>query len=166
MCAVIGLIVSYKHLLSRRQKGQASVDIVASLIMFSIMLASLVSISLFLYLNHAFATAAAIGGRVASSDVNIGNPTTFATGEANVKSQVKDFIKSASGIELENNQISVTAPTGAIGNRQVKVSITHNVDSPIKVQSMMSQMAHPGQPPPEGADKFTISSAATFHYED
>ena len=153
-------------MLRGRQRGQASVDLVASQIMFSIMLASLVSISLFLYLNHAFATAAAIGGRVASSDVNIGNPTTFATGEANVKTQVKQFIKSASGIELQNNQITVTQPTGALGSRQVKVSITHNVDSPIKVQSMMSQMAHPGQAPPQDADKFAISSAATFHYED
>ena len=166
MCAVIGLNVSYKHWLRQRQKGQASVDLVASLVMFSIMLASLVSISLFLYLNHAFTTAAAIGGRVASSDVNIGSPTTFATGEANVRSQVKQFIESASGITLSDNQIAVTQPRRALGSRQVTVSITHDVDSPIKVQPMMNEMAHPGQAPPAGADKFTISSSATFHYED
>ncbi|MCA9842699.1 MAG: hypothetical protein KC475_11330 [Cyanobacteria bacterium HKST-UBA03] len=132
--------------------------------MFTVMMGFLASMSVFLYINNVFTTAASMGARTAAVENTLADAGTFSQGEAAVKQVVKDFVGNATGIQLTDSDIAVTAPTGTFGERTVTVSIVEVIESPVKVMTMLNNMREQGSSGDE--DEFTISAVATMHYEE
>ncbi|MCA9788601.1 MAG: hypothetical protein KC476_08060 [Cyanobacteria bacterium HKST-UBA06] len=151
-------------LIFNKQRGQASVDLVGSLIMFTVMMGFLASMSVFLYINNVFTTAASMGARTAAVEGALADAGTFSQGESAVKQVVKDFVGNSTGITLEDSDISVSMPTGTFGERTVTVQIVEVMESPVKVMTLLNNMREEGSSGHE--DEFTISASATMHYEE
>lgn len=144
-------------------KGQAAVEMVMSILMFVIMLAMIMSMSLYLYVQHTLLTAAREGARIAAVDPNFGNAGTTSTGTSNVQAWVQNFVNSSTGIQLNNNDIVVNGPTGVAGSRNIAVSINYTFQNPIQVLTLLNRL---GGGSATGLDTITMSSNATMRYEE
>lgn len=146
-----------------RKSGQTAIELVMSLLLFVAMLGTLLSLSLYLYLNHTFLTAAKEGARTASVETNLADGNTYAAGVANVRSWVKSFISSSSGIQLQDSDITVTGPTGTFGSRTVTVTVSYAFQNPIQIRTFIDKLSGGSA---NNLDTFTISNTATMRYEE
>lgn len=147
-----------------KSKGQASIELVMSLLMFVAMLGSLLSISMYLYINHIFLTAAKEGARVAAVETDLANGATSAQGVSDVQDWVQDFVSSSTGIQLDPSNIDVSGPDGAtVGSRTVTVTVNYEFQNPVQIRTFMNRMTGGSA---TGLDTFTISNTATMRYEE
>lgn len=144
-------------------QGQAAVEMVMSVLMFVIMLAMVMSLSLYLYVQHTLFTAAREGARIAAVDPSFGNAATTSTGTANVQSWVQNFVSSSTGIQLNNSNITVSGPTGATGSRNITVTLNYTFQNPVQVLTLLNRL---GGGSATGLDTITMSSNATMRYEE
>jgi hypothetical protein len=143
--------------------GQASIELVMSLLMFVMMLGSLLSLSMYMYINHSFLTASKEGARTAAVETNLANASTYSTGLSNVRTWVKSFVSSSTGIQLADSNITLTGPTGTYGSRTVAVTVTYNFQNPVQIRTFMNRL---GGGSATGLDTFTITNTATMRYEE
>jgi hypothetical protein len=128
-----------KNRKSHLKKGQAVVDLVASITIFATMTALITTVSYYLYVWHALLTATREGARLASVQSNFQNGGNTATGIAEVQQLVKDFALSTCGQVLDNTNSTITVtppnPAGVFGNRTVTVKLIYNIPNPIPIAS-------------------------------
>lgn len=156
-------IATLRKKANRAHKGQAAVEMVMSVLMFVIMLAMVMSISLYLYVQHTLLTAAREGARIAAVDPNFGSAGTTSVGTANVQAWVRNFVSSGTGIALANNNITVAGPTGAAGSRNITVTLNYTFQNPVQVLTLLNRL---GGGAATGLDTITMSSNATMRYEE
>lgn len=147
------------------QAGQASIELVMSLLMFVMMLGTLLSLSMYMYMHHNFLTAAKEGARAAAAESKLGSQATYDEGVQNVKDRVSEFVGSTTGIDLDPvTDIIVDGPnpTGN-GDQTVTVTVTHDFENPIQIRTFMNRLSGGSA---EGLDTFTISDNATMRYEE
>ncbi len=142
-------------------KGQAIIEMIFSVIMFTLMLVSIASISAYLYVQHTMVTAAREGARIASLNTDLGSGMG---GEAEVQEHVIELVQSTSGITLSADDIDVTPPDpgGAVGERSVTVEIDYAMPNPLPLEAMLSGFAHREF----GLDNIPVRASATMRYEE
>ncbi len=148
-----------------KQSGQAAIELVMSLLLFVMMVGTLLSLSLYMYVHHSFLTAAKEGARAAAVEASLANAGTRQTGVNNVADTVVDFVSGSTGITLNrNSNVTVTGPTGAtVGDRTVTVTVNYAFDNPIQIRTFMNRLSGGSA---EDLDKLTISHTATMRYEE
>lgn len=149
----------------KRQSGQAIVEMVASIIMFAAMVTTITGVSAYLYVQHVMITAAREGARVASLNTGLGG--TDITGGTNaVISAVQNITSSMSGIQLQSAEIQVTPPssTDAYGQKTVMVTVQHNFQNPIPVDSFLNGFG--GQAANLNLDTIPVQATAMMRYEE
>jgi Flp pilus assembly protein TadG len=154
----------FKSFHRSKKQGQGTVEMVMSMLLFTAMIGALVSLSLYLYINHSFLTAAKEGARVAAADSNFANTATINTGITNVRNWVRTFVSNSTGIQLSNSNINVTGPTGSsTGNRRMTVTITYQFQNPVQIRTFLNRLSGGSA---TGLDTFTITNTATMRYEE
>jgi uncharacterized protein (UPF0333 family) len=146
-----------------KRHGQASIELVMSILFFVMMLGTLLSMSMYMYINHTFLTGAKEGARKAAVESRLANSNTRSQGEATVKAYVRDLVSSSSGIQLANSNITLTGPVGTVGDRNVTVTITYDFQNPVQVRTFIDRLSGGSQ---TGLDTFRISNRATMRYEE
>lgn len=147
-----------------KKRGQGAVETLMSMLVFVMMLGTLVSFSLYLFMNHTLFTAAKEGARMASIESRLATAATQAAGIANVRTWVKNFMSGSSGQQLADANITVTGPTGAVvGSRTVTVQVTYTLNNPVAVRGFMAAL---GGQSATGLDRFNLVSQATMRYEE
>ena len=154
----------YSKVLRTKHRGQGVLEITASLIMFTIMIALTMSISAYLYTQHAFVTAARDGARKAAVNTDLGDPATEATGITDIQNEVIDSVAQLTGQLVDEDNITVTPPdaAGTPGDRTVSVVINFDMDNPVNIAGLLGAMG-------AGGDDFAtipIFSTATMRYEE
>jgi TadE-like protein len=150
--------------LKKRQYGQASIELAMSVLMFVTMMGLLIGLSIYLYINHVFLTAAREGARMAAIDTNFANGGTQATGIQDVQTWVINFVQSSSSFQLTNNNISVSGPNGSvIGDRTMTVNVSYQLQNPVQILTFINRLTGGSA---EGLDTFTINDTATMRYEE
>lgn len=148
----------------RARRGQAAVELMMSMLFFMAMIGMLLSVSVYLYINHTFLTGAKEGARAAAVEVNLANVATYNTGVANVRTWVRNFIRSSTGITMADSGITVTGPTGStVGNRTVQVRLSYTFQNPVQIRTFLNRL---GGGTATGLDTFTITNTATMRYEE
>jgi hypothetical protein len=149
------------------QKGQAAIELVLSLLLFVMMLGTLMSLSLYLYISHTFLAASKEGARVAAVDSRFLNAGTQAAATANVRTWVKNFVQSSCNMALADSDIQVTPPAGVVGQRTVTVTVAKQFDNPIQIRTFMDKLSNTSNSGSStNLDRFTISNTATLRYEE
>ncbi len=147
----------------RAAEGQAIIEIVGGLIIFTIMLCLIMTITGWLYLQQAIVTSAREGARQASLNDALGVLTTQVTGITATQAYVINEVKSLTGQAITASNVTVTPPTGVVGSRMVTVTIKMNFVNPVKIDGFLSGVGV------TGANTFgtiPVSSQATMRYED
>ncbi len=152
-----------KNSMRSAAKGQGTIELVMSLLLFVMMLGTILSISTYLYINHIFLTAAKEGARAAAVESNLADAATYADGETNVQDRVVEFVAQSTGIELTPSDVDLTGPTGAVGDRTVEVSVTYQFQNPVQIRTFINRL---GGGSASGLDTFNIGSTATMRYEE
>ncbi len=144
-------------------KGQGSIELVMSLLFFVMMLGTLLSLSLYMYMNHVFLTAAKEGARVAAADSNFGNGNTT-QGTTDVQTWVNQFVQSSSGITLNANNVTVSGPNGSqVGSRTMTVTVSYQFNNPVQIRGFIDRLNGGSG---TGLDTFNITNTATMRYEE
>lgn len=145
-----------------RQRGQAVLEVILSIIMFVILFLGISAVSLYLFVQCSLVSAARDGARTAALNLQLGDPATQSTGVKAVQDSVIAFAKNTAGVSLSYPNITVAGPTGAIGNRQVTVTINYQFNNPVPLQSFLTSL----NATYAGLDKIQLSSSASMRYED
>jgi len=145
-------------------EGQGIIEMIASLLMFMLLISLVVNISTYLYVQHSMVTAAREGARVASLNEDIGSPSSASSGITDVRDHVIDMVSSTTGITLANNNITVTPPDPSepTGERTVSVEISMTFDQILpsaEFASAISQSSVEEETP-------LLHAEATMHYEE
>lgn len=148
----------------KREKGQSVIELTASIIMFVIMMGLVFSISAYLYVQHAMVSAAREGARNASLNTEIGDEDTTQEGVDAVEAYVVEAVQSMTGLDMENENVTVTPPDAgeAVGERMVTVQINYNMENPLPIAGFLQAFGASG----EGLDAFPITAVATMRYEE
>jgi hypothetical protein len=154
----------------RRQAaiGQAVIESIASIIMFTLMLGFVMCISVYLYFQQALVTAAREGARQASLNAEIGTATTEQSGIDTVQAYVADEVKKLTGQTYSPGvaTITVTPPSASAdqtpGKRQVTVSIDWTMSNPVTVGNMAAAFGGNA----DTFNKIPVHASATMRYEE
>lgn len=133
-----------------------------SLLLFVAMTGIMISSSAYLYVNQLFLAAAREGARAAATDTRLAGAAA-ATATSEIKTRVKNFVSQTSGIQLQDNNITLTGPTGSTGNRTVSLNINYQFTSPIRIGTYINRLNGGST---SASDTFTINSTATMRYEE
>lgn len=147
----------------RRPSGQAQVELVLGAIIFVLMMGLTGTMSAYLYLQHAFITAARDGARVGAMDPNFANGGA-STATASVKSAVIDFAGATTGQVLTDGDITVTPPdmSDPVGERSVEVEINYDMANPLNVEGLITALTGSTH----GLDTIPIYARAAMRYEE
>lgn len=148
----------------KAQRGQGVIEIIGSLIIFTIMLSLMMSISVYLYVQHAMVSVAREGTRFASLNTEIGATATQQAGIDATVAYVKSSAASIAGTQLTTSEISVTAPsaTGVTGQRTVAVTISHDMNNPVNIAGFLDALGADGS----SFETIPVSATATMRYEE
>jgi hypothetical protein len=149
--------------LRSHQKGQATLELIPTLICFAMMLAVVSALCLYLYLQNITITVAREGARFASLNAELGTTATQAVGTAAVKSRISDMVQNALGSPLPANGVTITPPTGTLGNRLVKVKINMNITNPISIPDFNATF---NGEPAKLFETIPLTAEASAHYEE
>lgn len=150
------------------QSGQVVIEMIVGLIIFTIMLALVMSISVYLYFQQALVTAAREGARQASLNNAIGTGNGEAAGMAEIQGYVSETIRHLTGQEATSGvaNIIVIPPSQSSdqtsGNRTVTVNIIWQMQNPIGIAGMLSALGAKG----ESFKTFPVYATATMRYEE
>lgn len=153
--------------------GQGMLEIIAGLILFVLLTLATLFVSMYLYVQHAVVTAAREGARIASLSEEIGNPSSVSAGVAAVKSHVIDFMRSTTGIDMSESDISVEPPSAAeaTGERTVQVEINYMLGEVLPMSDLFANFSSssPDGSPPDADSGFSdinVVARAKMHYEE
>jgi hypothetical protein len=161
----------YKKTSTRTRKaeaGQAVIESIASIIIFTLMLGLVMCISVYLYFQQAIVTAAREGARQASLNTALGSSGSEQSGIDSVQAYVADEVQKLTGQTFSPTvaTINVSPPSASAdqtpGKRQVTVSIVWNMANPVTVGNMAAAFGG-------NADTFNnipVSASATMRYEE
>lgn len=157
-----------RNLYLKRQKGQATVELVMSILFFVAMLCIILGLSLYLYVQHIFISAAKEGVRVAAIQRSFATDPASAAGLANVRNRVRGLIPGSTTLILRDQDIQVSGPNpandpNAVGNRTITVTLNGNFRNPIQIRNFLNTLGGGSSGPPE---TITITSRATMRYEE
>lgn len=148
--------------------GQVVIEVIASIIMFTIMLAMVMSISVYLYFQQALVTAAREGCRQASLDSSIGAQSTEQTGVNNVKTYVQTEIQRLTGQTFNSSTATITvvppsqSASQVSGQRDVQVQITWQMTNPVGIGNFVEAFGADGS----AFKTIPVSASATMRYEE
>lgn len=155
--------------MSRRAKsGQVVVEAVASIIIFTMMLALVMSVSVYLYFQQALVTAAREGARQASLNSDLGAGATEQNGIDTVKTYVTEEIEKLTGQTDTDGSavITVTPPSQSAsqtaGKREVSVVINWKMINPIGVSGLLEALGADGS----AFSTIPVYATATMRYEE
>lgn len=143
--------------------GQVVVESIASIIIFTMMLALVMTITLWLYLQQATVTAAREGARQASLNSDLGVTGTRTTAVNTIKTYVINSVRQLTGKTVATSEINVTGPTGATtGQRTVTVTINTTFRNPVRISNFLEALGADGTP----FDRVPLTGTATMRYEE
>jgi hypothetical protein len=143
--------------------GQVVIESIASLLIFTIMLAVIMTITMWLYLQQALVTSAREGARQASLNAELAGAATKSAGVGAVKAYVQNTVRSLTGQDIDPSQITVTGPTGATpGQRTVAVTLSMTLKNPLGVAALFDALGTSGAK----FDNIPMSASATLRYEE
>jgi hypothetical protein len=151
-----------------RKAGQAIVESIVGILIFTMLLAFIMSITAYLYFQQALVTAAREGARQASLNTDIGATTTESAGKAYVKNYVIDEIQQLTGQTYNSTMASITvsppsqSPNQANGKRMVSVTINWNMKNPVNIAGFVEAMGADGS----AFDVIPVYAMATMRYEE
>ncbi|MBY0450231.1 MAG: pilus assembly protein [Cyanobacteria bacterium] len=147
----------------KRHQGQAIFELILGIIMFVLMSGAIISISTYLFVQHAVVSAVREGARSASfnSDLASSNPQT---GIDAVRIAVQNFMTQTTGINLTTGMITVIPPdpAGTFGQRSVSVTIRYPMPNPLPIGAFMSALGANGTP----FNQFNVVARAVMRYEE
>lgn len=121
------------------QGGQAIIELIAGLIMFSLLLVVITSMSAYLYLEHAVVTATREGARLAALSTDLAGDDIAGATDA-VRTRVQQAMLAASGQAIPDEAITVIPPdvSATTGQRTVEVQVNFSVDTPFNPGGILS----------------------------
>jgi hypothetical protein len=147
-------------------KGQAVIESIASIILFTMMLGLVMAITVYLYFQQALVTAAREGARQAALNADIGSAGSEGNGIGTVQNFVINQVQQTTGQTLAAADITVTPPSASPdqtpGNRTVNVQITWNMTNPVGVGNFVEALGGDGEP----FKTIPVSATATMRYEE
>jgi len=150
------------------ESGQAVIESIASIIIFTLMLGMVMCISVYLYFQQALVTAAREGARQASLNSELGSSGSQQDGIDSVQTYVGTEVQKLTGQAYSPDvaTITVTPPSASAdqtpGKREVTVSIVWTMTNPVSVGNMAAAFGG-------NADTFNripVSASATMRYEE
>jgi hypothetical protein len=149
-------------------RGQAILESIFGIIMFTIILTLTMSITAYLYFQQAMVTAAREGARQAALNTEIGTSATESAGIAYVRSYVIDEVKHLTGQTFDSDiaTITVIPPSQSEdqtpGQRMVSVSINWQMKNPINISGFLNALGADGS----AFDTIPVKAMATMRYEE
>ena len=156
------------HTKRKRASGQAIIESLASIIIFTILLALIVSISAYLYFQQALVTAAREGARQASLNASMGSSSTESSGIAAVQAYVSNEVLQLTGQDFSTSSATITVvpPSQSAnqtpGQRTVNVQITWNMKNPIGIAGFLKALGTNAS----ALDTIPVVASATMRYEE
>ncbi|WP_373532085.1 TadE family protein [Vampirovibrio sp.] len=153
---------------NRAQSGQAVIEMVAGIVMFTIMLALVMSISMYLYFQQALVTAAREGARQASLSSELGNDGSEQAGINAVQAYVITSIRNLTGQQASPAvaTITVVPPSASLvqnpGERTVTVNIEWQMNNPVGISRFLNALGADGRK----FQTFPVFATATMRYEE
>lgn len=150
------------------KSGQVVIEVIVGIIIFTIMLALVMSISVYLYFQQALVTAAREGAREASLNNEIGLGGSELAGTAAIRAYVENTIKKLTGQEATAGVATITvippsqSPNQTSGNRTVTVNIEWKMQNPLGISGMLTALGAKG----EHFKTFPVYATATMRYEE
>ena len=157
-------------LASRRkaQSGQVVIEVIGSIIIFTIMLALVMSISVYLYFQQALVTAAREGARQASLNSQLGTAASEGAGVAAVEAQIQNNIRQLTGQEYSPTVATITVipPSDSAvqtpGSRTVRVNIQWQMTNPVGIAGLLDALGTDGS----AFKTIPVWATATMRYEE
>ncbi|MCE3236042.1 MAG: hypothetical protein K0Q50_2222 [Vampirovibrio sp.] len=152
----------------KAHSGQVVIEAIASIIIFTIMIALVMSISVYLYFQQALVTSAREGARQAALSSEIGSASTEQQGISNVQTYIQNEIQQLTGQSFDPGiaTITVLPPSQSAsqtpGQRDVTVQITWNMTNPIGISGLVEAFGADGS----AFATIPVSAAATMRYEE
>ncbi|MEM0952449.1 MAG: TadE family protein [Cyanobacteria bacterium P01_H01_bin.74] len=149
-------------------RGQAVIEIIASLIIFTVMVSLTFTVSAYLYLQHAMTTAAREGARQAALNADIGDTSTEDTGISAVETYVENEIFQLTGQPFDSGTASITvrppsaSANQASGSRDVRVDINWTMANPVNISGFFSALGADGS----AFERIPVVATATMRYEE
>ena len=155
----------WKQPVKRGQKGQAVIEILASIIIFTIMLALIMTVSAYLYVQHAMISAAREGARMASLNADLGTAAGQGAGEDSIVAYVQDSVQKLTGQNIDAADITVEPPdlAAASGAKQVRVTINYQMNNPIPIAEFLTAL---GVDDTSGIAQIPVTATAAMRYEE
>ncbi len=154
--------------LNGQHSGQAIIEMIGGMIIFTLLLAMVMSLSMYLYFQQALVTAAREGARHASLNRNMASSSTEQTGITEVQTYVTTSIQNLTGqtVTPAVATITVSPPSDSAsqtpGNRNVTVSIQWRMTNPLGVANFLNALGGNG----ENFRTFPVAASATMRYEE
>ncbi len=148
--------------------GQVVIESIASIIIFTILLATVMSITVYLYFQQALVTAARDGARQASLNTALGTVSTESAGMTFVENYVANEIEQLTGQVSSpgNSTITVVPPSDSPvqtpGQRTVSVTIQWQMKNPIGIAGFLNALGADGS----AFDTIPVGATATMRYEE
>jgi hypothetical protein len=150
------------------QSGQVVIELIASLLVFVIMIALTISISVYLYFQHALVTAAREGARQAALSTELGTESTEDSGIVTVKEAIKKQILQTTGQPFSDEVATITVrpPSQSVsqtaGERDVAITINWALKNPVAVSGFLTALGADGS----AFSNIPIYAIATMRYEE
>jgi uncharacterized protein (UPF0333 family) len=157
-----------KTIKRKRKSGQAIVESIFGILIFTILLALIMSITAYLYFQQALVTAAREGARQASLNSDIGAPGTENAGVTYVKNYVIDEIQKLTGQVYSSTTATITisppsqSPNQTNGKRMVIVTIDWKMKNPVNIAGLLNALGTDGS----AFDVIPVYATATMRYEE
>jgi Flp pilus assembly protein TadG len=148
---------------TKKQHGQATIELMASLVFFCLMLVAFSSISAYIYVEHGLVSSVREGARWASLNNDLAGDDEAGAITA-IKTRVITMMRATTGQVLPAQAITVTPPsaTGAFGERTVTVRVNTNIATPFNIGAMLNGLNAATLPPLT----VPIAAATTMRYEE
>lgn len=160
--------MTFRRVIRQSARGQVVVESIVSIIIFTMMLAFIMSFSVYLYFQQALVTTAREGARQASLNSDLGSTTTQSNGINYVTNYVENEFKQLTGQTYSATMatITVTPPSASAnqtpGYRTVAVTINWKMKNPIGIAAMLNAMKIDGS----AFDTIPCYATATMRYEE
>lgn len=164
------MITKLQQLKAGRSKksGQAIIESIVGILIFTILLALVVSITAYLYFQQALVTAAREGARQASLNADIGAPGTENAGVSYVQNYVIDEIQQLTGQTYDGNNATIVvtppsqSPNQMSGKRMVTVTIDWKMKNPVNIAGLLNALGANGS----AFEVIPVHAMATMRYEE
>lgn len=151
-----------------KHSGQAIIEMIGGMIIFTLLLAMVMSLSMYLYFQQALVTAAREGARHASLNNNLGSTSTERTGISEIQSYVTTAIRNLTGQTVSPSVATITvvppseSASQTVGSRNVTVSIQWRMTNPLGVANFLNALGANG----DNFRTFPVAASATMRYEE